>query len=165
MRKDFQGLSPTKEVVAEMSTHLVCKRLHYILSVNWIHTRVFFSVNQIQTISYDQFYDSHSSNANGQMTYYDWSILSIPSTSMKSSNSKDSNSKQALSCLISTHFVLGAFPYDRYSFTWRNRRLPSPTRINSFLCQLFHPSVRAKRGIWSKRVLIRKIGNFSFSVR
>jgi hypothetical protein len=25
-------------------------------------------------------------------------------------------------------------------------------------------SVRAKRGIWSKRVLIRKIGNFSFSV-
>jgi hypothetical protein len=29
VRKDFQGLSPTKEVIAEMSTHLLCKRLHY----------------------------------------------------------------------------------------------------------------------------------------
>jgi hypothetical protein len=28
----------------------------------------------------------------------------------------------------------------------------------------FHLSVRAKRGIWSNRVLIRKIGNISFSV-
>ncbi len=53
MRKDFQGLSPTKEVIAEISTHLLCKRLHYVLSVNPIHTRVFFSVNRIQTISYD----------------------------------------------------------------------------------------------------------------
>jgi hypothetical protein len=51
------------------------------------------------------------------------------------------------------------------AFTWRNRRLPSPTRINSFLRLSFCPSVRAKRGIWSKRVLIRKIGKFSFSVR
>ncbi len=32
------------------------------------------------------------------------------------------------------------------------------------LHQSFRPSVRAKRGIWSKRVLIRKIGNFSISV-
>jgi hypothetical protein len=38
MRKDFQGLSPAEEVIAEMSTHLLCKRLHYVLSVNWIHT-------------------------------------------------------------------------------------------------------------------------------
>ncbi len=38
--------------------------------------------------------------------------------------------------------------------------LMSPTRINSSLCLSFCPSVRAKRGIWSKRVLIRKIGNF-----
>jgi hypothetical protein len=52
VRKDFQGLSPAKEVIAEMSTHLLCKRLHYVLSVNWIHTRVFLSVNQIQTTSY-----------------------------------------------------------------------------------------------------------------
>ncbi len=52
MRKDFQGLSPAEEVIAEMSTHLLCKRLHYVLSVNWIHTRVFLSVNQIQTTSY-----------------------------------------------------------------------------------------------------------------
>jgi hypothetical protein len=45
MRKDFQGLSPTEEVIAEMSTHhLLCKRLHYILSVNQIHTRVLFRV-------------------------------------------------------------------------------------------------------------------------
>jgi hypothetical protein len=58
------------------------KRLHYVLSVDRIHTRVFFSVNQIQTFSYDLFYDSHSSDANGQMTYYDWSILSIPSASL-----------------------------------------------------------------------------------
>ena len=58
------------------------KRLHNVLSVNRIHTRVFFSVNQIQTINYDYFHDSHSSDANGQMTYYDWSILSIPSTSL-----------------------------------------------------------------------------------
>ncbi len=36
----------------EMSTHLLCKRLHYVLSVNRIHTRVFLSVNQIQTTSY-----------------------------------------------------------------------------------------------------------------
>ncbi len=47
-------------------------------------------------------------------------------------------------------------------FTWRNRRLPSPTRINLSLCPSFRLSVRAKRGIWSKRVLIRKIGNFFF---
>ncbi len=39
-RKNFQGLSPTKEVIAEMSTHLLYKRLHYVLSVNWIHTIV-----------------------------------------------------------------------------------------------------------------------------
>ena len=45
VRKDFWGLSPTEEVIAEMSTHLLCKRLHYVLSVNQIHTRVFFSVN------------------------------------------------------------------------------------------------------------------------
>ena len=31
---------------------LLCKRLHYVLSVNRIHTRVFLSVNQIQTTSY-----------------------------------------------------------------------------------------------------------------
>ncbi len=49
--------------------------------------------------------------------------------------------------------------------TWRNRRLPSPTKINLFLHLSFCLCVRAKRGIWSKRVLIRKIGNFSFSVR
>jgi hypothetical protein len=53
----------------------------------------------------------------------------------------------------------------RVYLTWRNRRLPSPTRINLFLCQSFCLSVRTKRGIWTKRVLIRKIGNFSFSVR
>jgi hypothetical protein len=41
MRKDFQGLSPAEVVIAEMSTHLLCKRLHYVLSVDWIHTRVF----------------------------------------------------------------------------------------------------------------------------
>jgi hypothetical protein len=52
VRKDFQGLSPIEEVIAEMSTHLLCKRLHYDLSVNRIHTRVFLSVNQIQTTSY-----------------------------------------------------------------------------------------------------------------
>ncbi len=34
-----------------------------------------------------------------------------------------------------------------------------------FLCPSFCLWVRAKRGIWSKRVLIRKIGNFSFSMR
>ncbi len=51
MRKDFQGLSPTEKVIAEMSTHLlVHKRLHCILSVNQIHTRVFFSVNQIKLL-------------------------------------------------------------------------------------------------------------------
>jgi hypothetical protein len=54
VRKDFQGLSPTEEVIAEMSTHLlVHERLHCVLSVNRIHTRVFFSVNRIKTISYD----------------------------------------------------------------------------------------------------------------
>ena len=52
MRKDFQGLSPAKEMIAEMSTHLLCKRLHYVLSVNRIHTRLFLSVNRIQTTSY-----------------------------------------------------------------------------------------------------------------
>jgi hypothetical protein len=49
-------------------------------------------------------------------------------------------------------------------FTWRNRRSPSPTRNNLSLCRWFCLSVRAKRGIWSKRVLIRKIGSLSFSV-
>jgi hypothetical protein len=29
-----------------------------------------YSVNQIHTISYDRLYDSLSSDANGQMTYY-----------------------------------------------------------------------------------------------
>jgi hypothetical protein len=50
------------------------------------------------------------------------------------------------------------------ALTWRNHRLPGPTRINLSLYPSFHLSVRAKRGIWSKRVLIRKIGNFCFSV-
>ncbi len=44
-------------------------------------------------------------------------------------------------------------------------RVASPTRINLFLCLSFCPSVRAKRGIWSKRVLLRKIGTISYSVR
>ncbi len=48
--------------------------------------------------------------------------------------------------------------------TWRNHRLPSPTRINAFLCLWFCLWVRAKRGIKSKRVFYRKIGNLSFSV-
>jgi hypothetical protein len=52
VRKYFQGLSPAKEVIPEMSTHLLCKRLHYVLSVNRIHTRIFLSVNQIKTTSY-----------------------------------------------------------------------------------------------------------------
>jgi hypothetical protein len=70
-------------VIAEVSTHLLCKRLHYVLSVNRIHTRVFLSVNHIQTTIYDYFYDSHSSDANGQMTYYDWSIYIINSLNLK----------------------------------------------------------------------------------
>ncbi len=37
-------------------------------------------------------------------------------------------------------------------------------RVYLSLCLWFCPSVRAKRGIWSKRVLIRKIVFFSFSV-
>ncbi len=36
---------------------------------------LFFSVNQIQTISYDRFHASHSSDADGQMTYFDWSVV------------------------------------------------------------------------------------------
>jgi hypothetical protein len=52
VRKDFQGLSPAEEVIAEMPTHILCKRLHYVLSVNRIHTRVFLSVNRIQTTSH-----------------------------------------------------------------------------------------------------------------
>jgi hypothetical protein len=38
-------------------------------------------------------------------------------------------------------------------------------QVYLFLCLSFCLSVRAKRGIWSKKVLIKKIGNFSFSVR
>jgi hypothetical protein len=37
----------------DVYTSPVHKRLHCVLSVNRIHTRVFFSVNQIKTISYD----------------------------------------------------------------------------------------------------------------
>ncbi len=49
--------------------------------------------------------------------------------------------------------------------TWRNRRLPSPTRINLVSVRpSFCPSVRAKKGIWSKRVFMRTNGNFSFSL-
>ncbi len=81
MRKDFQGLSPAEEVIAEMSTHLLCKRLHYVLSVNRIHTRVFLSVNRIQTTSYMISFMTVTV-VMPQMTYYDWSILSIPSTSL-----------------------------------------------------------------------------------
>ncbi len=52
MRKDFQGLRPAKEVIAEIDVYTsLCKRLQYVLSVNRIHTRVFLSVNQIQTTS------------------------------------------------------------------------------------------------------------------
>ncbi len=44
-------------------------------------------------------------------------------------------------------------------------RLPSPTRINLISVILsVSPSLRAKRGIWRKRVFTRKIGNFSFCV-
>ncbi len=38
-------------------------------------------------------------------------------------------------------------------------------RVYSSFRQSFCPSVRAKRGIWSKRVFMRTNGNFSFSVR
>ncbi len=47
-----KGVSGIESVIAEVSTHLLCKRLHYVLSVNWIHTRVFLSVNRIQTTIY-----------------------------------------------------------------------------------------------------------------
>jgi hypothetical protein len=39
------------------------------------------------------------------------------------------------------------------NLTWRNHRLPSPTRINSSLHNSICGWVKAKRGIWSKRVL------------
>ncbi len=78
MRKFFQGLSPAKEVIAEVSTYLLYKRLHYVLTLNRIHTRVFFKCEPNSNYYlYDYFYASHSSDANGQMTYYDWSIYNI----------------------------------------------------------------------------------------
>jgi hypothetical protein len=40
VRKDFWG-AEEGSVIAEMSTHPLCKRYHYVLSVNRIHTRVF----------------------------------------------------------------------------------------------------------------------------
>ncbi len=40
-----------------------------------------------------------------------------------------------------------------------------PGLICFSVCNSVHPSVRAKRGIWSKRVFYRKIGSLSFSVR
>jgi hypothetical protein len=55
------------------------------------------------------------------------------------------------------------------STTGKKVPLAPAQRVYSFLCNSvplqFCLSVRANRGMWSKRVLIRKIGNFSFSVR
>ena len=48
-----------------------------------------------------------------------------------------------------------------------NRLLVPPAhakQVYLFLCPSVCPSVRAKRGIWSKRVFIRTNSNFSFSV-
>ncbi len=84
VRKDIQGLSPAKEVIAEVFTHLLCKRLHYVLSVNWIHTRVFLSVSRIQTTIYMVIFMT----VTVVMPMDRWRImtgayiLSIPSTSM-----------------------------------------------------------------------------------
>jgi hypothetical protein len=73
--KGFSGIESRQgDDCGDVYTSLLCKRLHYVLSVNRIHNQVFLSVNQIQTTRYDYFYDSHSIDANGQMTYYDWSI-------------------------------------------------------------------------------------------
>ena len=50
---------------------------------------------------------------------------------------------------------------------WHNWKKVPPAhvqRVYSFLCPSFCLSVRAKRGIWSKRVFMRTNGNFSFSV-
>ncbi len=48
---------------------------------------------------------------------------------------------------------------------WKKVPPAHAQRVYLFLCLSFWLSVRAKRGIWSKRVFMRMIGNLSFSVR
>jgi hypothetical protein len=53
-------------------------------------------------------------------------------------------------------------------FLRQRKKFLQPTRSGCICFSVRHSvclSVRAKRGIWSKRVFTRKIGNFSFSVR
>jgi hypothetical protein len=49
---------------------------------------------------------------------------------------------------------------------WRQLRVPPAhaQQVYLFLHLSFYLSVRAKRGIWSKRVFMRTNGNYSFSV-
>jgi hypothetical protein len=53
------------------------------------------------------------------------------------------------------------------ALTWRNLEgYPAQPGLICFSVRhSVHPSVRAKRGIWSKRVFMRTSGNFSFSIR
>ncbi len=64
---------------------------------------------------------------------------------------KDRYSSFVFFATCSPRFMITAKQYLRLTqqpgLTWRNRRLPSPTRINSSLCLSFCPSVRVKRGI------------------
>jgi hypothetical protein len=116
--KDFQGLSPTEEVIAEVSTHLLCKRLHYVLSVNQIHTRVVLSVNQIQTTIYMNleepiYLEEPISSGYPAQPGLTWRNRSLPSPTRINLEEPISSGYPAQTGL-----------------TWRNRRLPSPTRIN-----------------------------------
>ncbi len=52
----------------------------------------------------------------------------------------------------------------RHAHRKQRESLPPEKKVNLSLRQSFCPSVRAKRGIWSKRVCLRTNGNLSFSV-
>ncbi len=53
---------------------------------------------------YDYFYDSHSSDANGQMTYYDWSIYIINSLNLIGGSLRLNNNGAKL-CMLTDIFV------------------------------------------------------------
>ncbi len=75
------------------------------------------------------------------------------------------NTMPQLYCVCNTKTY---FPPEAKKLTqqhnWKKVPPAHTQRVYSSLCPSFHLSVRAKRGIWSKRVLMRKIGNFSFGM-
>jgi hypothetical protein len=87
-----------------------------------------------------------------------------------SRQNQETNTTPQLYCTLSTKVCKTKTYFPPQTKNWHNstsgKKVPPAhaQRVYSFLCPSFCLSVRAKRGIWSKRVLIRKIDFFSVCI-